>query len=157
VNGQDGGQSDGGVEEDEELIFAELRRVIGASDPVPTEVVEAAIASHTWRRVDSELAELVYDSLMDGALVRGGEGERQLTFEADELTMEVEVGPAALHGQIVPPQRAAIELRHPGGSLTVAADQLGHFVVDPIPHGPVSFRCQPETRSRATVTSWVVI
>ena len=143
---------------DEEAVFADLKRVIGGSDPVPADVVEAALASRTWRRVDAELAELVYDSVVDGALVRSSRGGRQLTFEAPELTVEVEVGPASLEGQLVPPQSGRVEVRHPHGSLTVAADHNGHFRVDAVLHGPVSLRCQPELGNVVpTVTSWVVI
>ncbi len=138
-------------------LFSALKRVVGDSDPVPADVVAAAIASETWRRVDAELAELVYDSVVDAELVRNIRGARQLTFEAPELTVEVEVRPASLDGQIVPPQAAQIELRHSEGSLTVAADRLGHFRVDHVPRGPVSLRCQPQGGTVPTVTSWVVI
>jgi hypothetical protein len=144
-------------EVDEGVVFADLKRVIGDSDPVPAEVVEAAVASRTWRRVEAELAELVYDSVVDADLVRAGRGGRQLTFEAPELTVEVEVGLVSLEGQLVPPQSAQVEVRHRDGSLTVAADRLGHFRVEGVPHGPVSLRCQPDLGSAPTVTSWVVI
>lgn len=142
---------------DEEAVFADLKRVIGGSDPVPAEVVQAALASRTWRRVDAELAELVYDSVVDGALVRSSRGGRQLTFEAPELTVEVEVGPGSLEGQLVPPQPGRVEVRHSDGSLTVAADRHGHFRVEAVLHGPVSLRCQPDLGNVPTVTSWVVI
>ncbi len=142
---------------DEETVFATLKRVIGGSDPVPADVVQAALASRTWRRVDAELAELVYDSVVDGALVRSSRGGRQLTFEAPELTVEVEVGPGSLEGQFVPPQPGQVEVRHSDGSLTVAADHHGHFRVEAVLHGPVSLRCQPELGNVPTVTSWVVI
>jgi hypothetical protein len=142
---------------DEEMIFLELKRVLADSDPVPAEVVEAAMASRTWRRLDAELAELVYDSLVDGELVRSSRGQRQLTFEGPGLTVEVELGPVALHGQIVPPRSATVEVRHRGPSLTVTADRLGHFRVERMPHGPVSFKCQLDPGSAPTVTSWVVI
>ena len=142
---------------DEEAVFADVKRVIGGSDPVPAHVVEAALASRTWRRVDAELAELVYDSVVDGALVRSSRGGRQLTFEATELTVEMEVGPGSLEGQLVPPQPGQVEVRHSDGSLTVAADRHGHFRVEAVLHGPVSLRCQPDLASAPTVTSWVVI
>ena len=142
---------------DEREVFDDLKRVIGASDPVPVEVLEAAMASRTWRRLDAELAELVYDSVVDGALVRNSRGARQLTFEATGLTVEVEVGPVALDGQLVPPQAAQVELRHHQGSVTVSADHLGHFRVEEVPRGPVSLRCQPDASGAPTETAWVVI
>jgi hypothetical protein len=143
------------ISEDE--VFAELKRVIGDSDPVPPEVVAAAIASRTWRRVDAELAELVYDSLVDAELVRGSRAGRRITFEGPELTVELEVGPVSIDGQLVPPQPGRVEVRHPDGTLTVAADDLGHFRVDEMLHGPVSLRCEPDVAAVPTVTSWIII
>ena len=147
-----------GRDDPEELeVFDDLKRVIGDADPVPPEVVAAAVASRTWRRIDAELAELVYDSVVDAVLVRNRGGARQLTFEASGLTVEVEVGPRALDGQIVPPQPAQVELRHRDGSLSVSADRLGHFRVEQVPQGPISLRCQPDGACTPTETAWVVI
>jgi hypothetical protein len=156
MSDQDGAPGDSGTGR-EDAIFSELKRVVADSDPVPGQVLAAAIDSETWRRVDAELAELVYDSVVDAELVRNARGTRQLTFEAPELTVELEVRPAALDGQLVPPQPAQIELRHSEGNLTAVADRLGHFRVEHIPQGPVSLRCQPDGGSTPTVTSWVVI
>ena len=142
---------------EEREVFDDLRRVIAGTDPVPLDVIEAAKASRVWRRLDAELAELVYDSVVDAALIRDSRGARQLTFDAPDLTVEVAVGPRSLDGQLVPPQPAQVELRHSHGSLTVTADRLGHFRVAPIPSGPVSLRCQPDAASAPTETAWVVI
>ena len=71
--------------------------------------------------------------------------------------MELEVGPASIDGQLVPPQPGRVEVRHPDGSLTVAADDLGHFRVEEVLHGPVSLRCQPDVGAVPTVTSWIII
>lgn len=141
----------------EEEIFAELKQVIADADPVPPEVLAAAVGSKAWRRVDEELAELIYDSVVDAELVRSDRGGRQLTFSGPELTVEVEVGPLSLDGQLVPPQPGAVEVRHRGGSRTVAADHLGHFRLDEVPHGPVSLKCQTDVGGAPTITSWVVI
>jgi hypothetical protein len=141
----------------DDQVFLDLKAAIATSDPVPVHVIDAALASRTWRRVDAELAELVYDSLLEAALVRDGAGARQLTFESPELTVEVEVGVAALDGQLVPPQPANVVVRHRGGSVTVAADHLGHFHVDGVPHGPLSLRCVSHVSGVAIATSWVVI
>jgi hypothetical protein len=144
-------------EGDEREVFEDLKRVIGDADPVPPEVIDAALASRSWRRVDAELADLIYDSIVDGAFVRSDRGARQLTFEAAGLTVEVEVGIRSMDGQLVPPQSAQVEVRHRDGTLTVAADRLGHFRVEHVPHGPVSLRCQPDAARGATETTWVVI
>ena len=85
-----------GQEIGDEEVFAELKRVIGDSDPVPAEVVAAAIASRTWRRIDAELAELVYDSLVDADPVRSSRGGRRVTFEGPRADSGAR-GRAGLH------------------------------------------------------------
>jgi hypothetical protein len=148
-------------------LLRQFRDLATRADPVPAQVVEAARASLTWRRIDAELAELTYDMATDTerlANVRGEEGPRALTFEAPDLTIEVEVarlgeGTAGLLGQIVPPQQASIELRHAGGQVAVEADQLGRFTVQGFPGGPVSLRCRlaAEPAARVVETDWVVV
>ncbi len=94
-------------------------------DPVPDDVVEAAKGSYSWRTIDAELAELAYDSTADAtplAGVRGVARTRTLSFEAPDLTVEVEVeeaGARTVTGQLVPPQPATVELRQPAAQLLV--------------------------------------
>ncbi|SRR6266516_1957949 len=134
-------------EEDERLLL-ELRAVVNHADPVPRAVIDAAIASFTWRTIDAELARIVFDSAVDHealAVVRGGAEPRLLTFEAPGLSVDVEVAPAGprrrMVGQLIPPQRARIEVRHADGTLTVDADQLGRFHAAEVSAGLVSLRC----------------
>ena len=141
----------------EEAIFAEVKQVVSEADPVPPEMLAAAVASRVWRRVDEELAELINDSVVDAGLIRSDRRGRQLTFAGSELSVELEVGPASLEGQLVPPQRGEVEVRHRGGTLSVAADHLGQFRLEDVPHGPVSLKCRPEGGGMPTITSWVVI
>jgi hypothetical protein len=147
-------------------LLRQFRDLAGRADPVPAQVVEAARASLTWRRIDAELAELTYDMAIDSerlANVRGEEGPRALTFEAPDLTIEVEVARLGerrrLLGQIIPPQQAALELRHADGQVAVEADQLGRFTVQGFPGGPVSLRCRLAAAPAARVveTDWVVV
>ena len=152
---------------DDELLFLQLRELATRFDPAPPEVVAAARASFAWRAADLELADLelaqlVYDSAVDDQVlvgVRSAGGPRQLTFEAPGLTVEVEVDPDghSLVGQLVPPQPARLEVRHPGGSITVDADERGLFTTPNLPPGPVSLRCPNGSGTGATTTEWVAI
>jgi hypothetical protein len=163
----DAGPVDAGPED--VALEQELRALAALREPVPDRLVQAALDAYAWRTVDADLAELVFDSLADqeeAALVRGRQGERLLSFQGSSLTIEVEVtavGQARrLIGQLVPPQRADVEIRHQDGVLTIAADELGRFVADSLPAGPVSLRCAPGAgaggRIRApVVTDWVPI
>jgi hypothetical protein len=134
-------------EEDERLLL-ELRAIVNHGDPVPRAVIDAAIASFTWRTIEAELARIVFDSAVDQevlAVVRGGAEPRLLTFEAPGLSVEVEVAPVGprrrLVGQLIPPQPARIEVRHADGTLTVTADRLGRFHAAEVSAGLVSLRC----------------
>jgi hypothetical protein len=146
-----------------EATFKRLAELVRSADPVPSEVVAAAKESFTWRSIDEELAELVYDSTFDGDLLAGvragGTVGRQLTFEAPGLVLEVEVldGPdRELTCQIVPPQPATLELRHRNGSICLERDDFGMFHMTEVPVGPVSLRCVPlEDGHDPASTSWV--
>lgn len=150
----------GGLEDDGELL-ARLKLLARDLDPVPRRVVEAAKATATWQTLDAELADLIYDSVFDEELVgvRGGTA-RQLTFATTDFTVEIEVaaGSGRINGQLVPPQEADVEIRHPDGSVKVQSDHLGHFRADGVPPGPVSLRCRiGGPTGRAAHTDWVVL
>lgn len=153
-------------EPDDARLEEELRELAARLEPVPDRLVQAALDAYAWRTLDADLAELVFDSLADrdeAALVRGQQQERLLSFRASGLTIEVEVtaaGPTRrLIGQLVPPQRAEVEIRHQDEVLTLATDEFGRFIADRLPAGPVSLRCGPgggQDRS-AVVTEWIPI
>ena len=119
---------------------SELRAIFGHMDPVPQLLQDGARAAFTWRTIDAELAELMRDSAEAeeeaAALVRGGHGPRQLSFESPKLGIELEVtatGPRErrLEGQLLPPADATVTIERPGeDGLSVQSDELGRFVLD---------------------------
>jgi hypothetical protein len=145
---------------DDEQLLVELRAALDGADPIPERVRAAARDAFAWRTIDAELAALSYDSLLDDkelAGVRSGaDAARMLTFEAADLTVEIEVERGRLIGQLVPPQPGEVEVRHAGGSLTVQADEVGRFVAEPVPRGPFSLRCRTAA-AIAIVTDWIVL
>jgi hypothetical protein len=148
----------------EEQILGELRALARAADAVPPEVTFGAKGSLAWRRVDADLAELTFDSLLDNAApagVRSGDTVRLVTFDADDLTVEVEITEAGdrrrLIGQLVPPQVARLEIRTADGRDELEADELGRFAVDGLPPGPASLRCRLGGTARVVETGWVVL
>jgi hypothetical protein len=153
-------------EPDDVRLEEELRELAARFEPVPDRLVQAALDAYAWRTIDAELAELAFDSLADqdeAALVRGHQQERLLSFRASGPPIEIEVtaaGPARrLIGQLVPPQRAEVEIRRQDGIVTIATDEFGRFIADRMPAGPVSLRLGPapgESRS-AVVTQWIPI
>ena len=146
-------------ESDDELA-SRLGRVLARVDPVPSDVLAAARASKTWRTIDTELAALMYDSVVDsGELVgvRGG-GARMLTFTSAEVTVELEVldGGRSLMGQVGGATGARLELCHADGSTPIEIDHIGHFSCRNVPPGPMSVRVT-ESHGAVTQTEWVVI
>jgi hypothetical protein len=149
----------------DERLIGELQRVVGALDPVPGHVVEAAEAAFDWRTIDDELAELLHDSSAEPALagVRSAQDIRVLTFAGARVRIEIEVSGSgsarSLTGQLFPAVSARIEIRHPDHVTTVAADSRGRFTAAQVPAGSVSLRCHLDApgHPRAVATPWLPI
>jgi hypothetical protein len=148
----------------EERLLEQLRQLGRSADPVPDDVVFAARGSFAWRRIDAELAELTFDSLFDEAElapVRSTDTVRLVTFDAGDITVEVEVtttgGHRRLIGQLVPPQEAMVEVRAASGPSVVPADRLGRFTVDDLAAGPASLRCRLTASGRVIESGWISI
>jgi hypothetical protein len=146
-------------------LEARLRMVAARFEPVPAELIRTAVGAFTWRTIDAELAELVFDSVVDdddAAVVRGTQQARLLSFRSGDLSIEVEVTATGAHrsliGQLIPARQAAIEIRHGGDVAALDADELGRFSAGPLHAGPISLRCSTEgAAGRHVVTDWVSI
>jgi hypothetical protein len=139
----------------QELLGIALRH----ADPVPPHVVAAARGAWTWRTIDEELAALVFDSATESTGVRDHQGQRQLTFLAPGVEIEVMVtDPASrrLVGQLVPPQATTVRLEGAEAVLEQVADRFGRFSFDEVPRGPVRFSVGRAGASLVT-TDWVVL
>jgi hypothetical protein len=149
----------------DDALLAELRRAASRIDPVPGSLIRAARETLTWRRVDAELAELLSDSALENArleLVRGDGEPRAISFEAGELTIELDVLPDGprrkLIGQLVPPEVATIEVQSAELRTTVTADSHGRFHAEGISVGRMRLRITRRARpGRAIETSWITI
>ena len=148
---------------DDTELEEHLRAIAAQFDPVPPKLLKAAVDAYTWRTAESELAELVFDSLAGDyvALVRGQEYARLLSFEASGLTIDVQVtGSGAdrgIFGQIAPPQRAAVAIRQGLNVTDLDADDLGRFS-GRLRAGPFSLRLSTGTGpGRPVVTDWVAV
>jgi len=154
------------MHEPDDELEAELRALAADREPVPAELRQAAVDAFAWRDIDAEIADLVYDSLLDAdaaSLVRGPAEQRLVSFAAGGLTIDLEVTSAgagrAVLGQIGPPQRATVDIRHRQDTVTVEADDLGRFRSGPFPPGPASLRLRPPPGAAgpAIVTDWIAL
>ena len=145
-------------------LLAELRAVADRVDPLPAGLVAAARGVLTWRTLDDELAELTFDSLVDGlAGVRSGPATaapRQVSFEAGTAAVDVELDGERLVGQLVPPGPARVELHRGSDVVATRADELGRFGFDlgvstlPATGGPRAWRLRVDGDAFRLVTAW---
>jgi hypothetical protein len=149
-------------------LLVGLGRLLDRLDPVPPECSDQARQLFCWRSLDAELAELSFDSLVDRDLavaVRSGESvlePRMLGFGAvvdgEDLSIEIEVsamdGQCTMVGQLDPPGATSIGVEARGGEVLEApVDEVGRFVVRPVPSGPVRLRI--EHAGHLVHTTWV--
>lgn len=145
-------------------LLDELRIAGLVVDPVPERVVSAAKGSLSWRTIDAALARLTYDSVLDEerrSLVRSAGTVRMLTFAAGEVTVDVEVDGSGrerrLVGEITPPQRATVLVRHADGTTEVETDDDGRFRTGIVPAGPISLTLRLGTGDAAIQTEWTTL
>jgi hypothetical protein len=147
------------IEDPTEATLDLLRHSAAVLDPVPDALVLIAKESFTWRTVDAELAELVFDSLVDetvGVRSSAGPGQvRSMSFETSTGAVELEVDGPRIVGQIVPAAAAIVELRHPSGTIVDRSDDWGRFRIDGVPRGPV--RITVTGPVPAISTDWFVV
>ena len=81
---------------------------------------------------------------------------RALTFTSGRLSIELEVAESSLLGQIIPPRAGTLEVHTTAGVTCSPVDEIGCFVVDPIPSSPFRLRCR--TQDGADVlTGWITL
>jgi hypothetical protein len=148
----------GHVSEDEHLL-RELGEALRAVEGKVDRVEALGRGSFTWRTLDADLllASLTFDSHLAGAALettRAGDDVRTLVFTTELRSVEVEVLPDRLVGQFVPPTPGEVRIEGGSGLLATAqVDDLGFFVVEPVPRGVVRLQCT--TASTRLVTEWV--
>ncbi len=152
-------------DEQDRAMLSAVSGMLDRVDPPPAWMVDLAKLSFDLRGIDAELAELVADSRVDAPAVAVRSAAvatepRMLTFESDDLLVEVEVeddgrGGSVLTGQLVPAQPARIELRQPDQPhRTVEVDELGRFAVDGLTAAPFSLVCH-RADARPVASAWV--
>jgi hypothetical protein len=147
----------------DDTLLAALGDAIRSAEAVPSTFVGSGRAAFTWFDIDAELAALAYDSATGGRELAGAATRteqaplRALTFASPRLSIHLEVARDALHGQIVPEQSGEIEFRPAAGaSRLIAIDEVGWFVVQPVPAGSFRLRCLAADGT-AVITDWITL
>jgi hypothetical protein len=139
---------------DDDQLLAVLTHVIDETDPVPADALATAMAADL-SGLDAELAELVFDSLLDqgGTTMRDDPGDvRSLTFTSGDRTIEVDLADGGLVGRVSPAEDTPVELEQGATRVPLAVDDLGRFraVVRP---GPLRLRVGGA--AGAVATPWI--
>ena len=145
---------------DDDQLLAALGDALRARQEVPEWFVETGKNAYAWHNIDAELAQLTYDSLVDreqAAAVRSETASiRALTFTSARLSIELEVNESSLVGQIIPPRAGTLEIHTTAGVTSSPVDEIGCFVVDPIPSSPFRLRCRTEDGADV-LTGWITL
>ena len=140
-----------------DLLEEELRQAAAILDPVPPALRLIAVEAFALHDLDSRIAELTFDSVVDALPVRGATGApRMLTFHAGEVTVDVELTAQGLMGQVLPPCSARIEvLSGPQAGSPLTTDDMGRFTYESAPAGPFALRLR--TGDEVIVTDWLTV
>jgi hypothetical protein len=140
---------------DENELMAALAEAVADEDAVTDRARTAALAAFTWRTVDEELMELLHDSaLTAGAAVRSTSAARDLVFEVEGASIDVEFADGVLTGQVSPAENAVLKLQRPEGEeVVLATDSAGFFRLEGVEAGTVRFVL--EFSDVRAVTPWV--
>jgi hypothetical protein len=114
-------------EADEAALEAGLRDAAARFDPVPAELIQAAVAAFSWRTADAELAALAFDSLLDqpgDALVRSAGGPRLLSFRRSGPGWKSGTGPGRTGSQRMILAGSGPNLFRPGRSACTVGSGL---------------------------------
>ena len=146
---------------DDELLEL-VGRALRAADPVPDRVHRpGARAAWTWRTIDEELAELVFDSAAELTGVRSEDTARQLTFRAPGMEIEVMVVDEASRRDRRParsrPGRSPSSCWPATRCCEEPTDRLGRFSFDAVAPGPVRLAVVDPDGTHVVTTEWILL
>ena len=146
------------VNDEDRALVAALGRAIAEQEATPAVIREMGYAAFSWRAIDEELADLIFDSqsLADVAAsaVRGEEARVwAMTYGTGNVTLELEVHADEVVGQVIPADFGElVYLPATGTPQVVDVDDLGCFAIRPLP--TASFRLRVGT-VRPVSTPWI--
>jgi len=143
--------------DDDEL----MRDIADAVRPEPLEqqIMAAGrlVFAYHVTDLDKALAELLYDSRVDGhAAVRGplSGAPRNLVFAVGDLRVEIEVSDAGIEGQLIPPEPGKVWLLDASGPVAeTTADEVGCFSFPSARTGPIRIECH--VGGQRLATEWI--
>jgi len=144
---------------DDEQLLGALREAMRARRVVPDSFVDTGKSTYTWHNIDTELAQLTYDSSREPAVGLRAETAsiRALTFTSARVSLELEVAETSLLGQVIPPRAGTLEVQTGAGTITsTPVDEIGCFAVEPIPASPFRLRFRAADGTDV-LTGWITL
>lgn len=158
--------ADPSADDADDLLAAELRRVAGMADPVPSGWTGTAHEAFGWATIPGLPARLTYDSRSAGSRGRGdallaGPAQRTVRFTAGagparvEVELELDIGADKLRvvGRVRPGHHTTVVALSPGGRTTAQVDDAGTFRIDELARLPF---CVLADGPQPVKTGWVV-
>lgn len=146
-----------------EALLARMRILAATADPAPSLSYDLARAAFSMRTLDTELAELAWDSAQDAAEltgVRGGSDTRMLSFETPSVAIELQVDAHGSHrtliGQVVGIATTGLHVETDCRTTRADVDDLGCFRIVGLAPGPTRLRLTARDGTTIT-TSWVTL
>lgn len=123
-------------------------------DPIPARLTDAARNAFDWRRVDAELAELLFDSAEQELVgIRGTTSDRRsFRYAANEFVLRVHLTEETLIVMVEPPRSVPCRVVSESASTEHHTDELGELAVG-LPELPL--RVEVDLPSGSIVTPWI--
>jgi len=123
-------------------------------EPIPDRLTDAARNAFDWRRVDAELAELLFDSAEEELVgIRGTTSDRRsFRYAANEYVLRVHLTEETLIVMVEPPLSVPCRVDAEGSSTEHHTDDLGELAID-LPELPL--RVEVDLPSGSIVTPWI--
>jgi hypothetical protein len=127
----------GSVSSDDQMLLADLGRMLDVTDPPPGDLVQRVQFAIALENLDVEVARWERMDALSG--VRGG-GQGTITFTVSDLTVMINLTKVGqrhrIDGWLVPAGEYGVEVRvAEHGSSSTTADEGGRFVLDEVPCG----------------------
>jgi len=145
--------------DDDRTLLDDLRMALAEAGEVPQEFLVAGRSAYAWHGIDAELAlaEVAFDSAYDAELATratAAGASRMVSFQADDVTVDIEVASDGITGQVTPAEPCHILGQGAVGTFDeTTGDGAGLFVLGAPPSGPIRLRVA--YADRAVTTEWI--
>jgi hypothetical protein len=153
-------QARGGAEHDDEVLLADLGRIIDLVDPPPPGLVERVQFALELEDLDVEVARWERAGQLAG--VRSSVDQGMITFTVSDLTVMISLTKIGrchrIDGWLVPGGGHGVEVRVADhGSTSTTADEDGRFVLEDVPQGITQIVISVAGFGRRTVVTPAVV